>query len=262
MRQGNPDKEERRVLSVWGERALAVAFWLVVWQAAAVAVGSRIILVGPAEVAARLAELAETREFWGAVGVSLARIAAGFALAVVAGIVLAAVAGRWRVARTLLAPLVGAVKAAPVASFVILVLIWVPSRRLSVIISFLMAMPIVYTNVLEGIDQTNPALLEMADVFGVRGWRRAATVYASEVAPYLRAGVSLAVGLSWKSGIAAEVIGLPDPSIGINLYEAKVYLDTPDLFAWTLAIVLLSVAIEAALRRALGWAQARWEARV
>lgn len=238
-----------------------MAFWLVVWQAAAVAVGSRIILVGPAEVAARLAELAGTQEFWGAVGVSLARIAAGFLLAVVAGVALAAAAGRWRVARTLLAPLVGAVKAAPVASFVILVLIWVPSRRLSVIISFLMAMPIVYTNVLEGIDQTDPALLEMADVFGVRGWRRAATVYASEVAPYLRAGVSLAVGLSWKSGIAAEVIGLPDPSIGINLYEAKVYLDTPDLFAWTLAIVLLSVAIESALRRALGWAQARWEAR-
>ena len=227
-----------------------MAFWLVVWQVAAVAVGSRIILVGPAEVATRLAELAGTQEFWGAVGVSLTRIAAGFALAVVAGIALAAAAGRWRVARTLLAPLVGAVKAAPVASFVILVLIWVPSRRLSVIISFLMAMPIVYTNVLEGIDQTDPALLEMADVF-----------YASEVAPYLRAGVSLAVGLSWKSGIAAEVIGLPDPSIGINLYESKVYLDTPDLFAWTLAIVLLSVAIEAALRRALSWAQACWEAR-
>ena len=261
MRLRGAGTEGRRALPVWGERALAVAFWLVVWQAAAVAVGSRIILVGPAEVAARLVELAGTQEFWGAVGVSLARIAAGFALAVVSGVALAAAAGRWRAVHTLLAPLVGAVKAAPVASFVILVLIWVPSRRLSVIISFLMAMPIVYTNVLEGIDQTDPALLEMADVFGVRGWRRAATVYASEVAPYLRAGVSLAVGLSWKSGIAAEVIGLPDPSIGINLYEAKVYLDTPDLFAWTLAIVLLSVAIESALRRALGWAQARWEAR-
>ena len=261
MRLRDTGTEGRHALSVWGERALAVAFWLVVWQVAAVAVGSRIILVGPAEVATRLAELAGTQEFWGAVGVSLTRIAAGFALAVVAGIALAAAAGRWRVARTLLAPLVGAVKAAPVASFVILVLIWVPSRRLSVIISFLMAMPIVYTNVLEGIDQTDPALLEMADVFGVRGLRRVATVYASEVAPYLRAGISLAVGLSWKSGIAAEVIGLPDPSIGINLYESKVYLDTPDLFAWTLAIVLLSVAIEAALRRALSWAQACWEAR-
>lgn len=261
MRLRDTGTEGRRALSVWGERALAVAFWLVVWQVAAVAVGSRIILVGPAEVATRLAELAGTQEFWGAVGVSLTRIAAGFVLAVVAGVALAAASGRWRAVRTLLAPLVGAVKAAPVASFVILVLIWVPSRRLSVIISFLMAMPIVYTNVLEGIDQTDPALLEMADVFGVRGLRLAATVYASEVAPYLRAGVSLAVGLSWKSGIAAEVIGLPDPSIGINLYEAKVYLDTPDLFAWTLAIVLLSVAIEAALRRALSWAQACWEAR-
>ena len=221
-----------------------MAFWLVVWQVAAVAVGSRIILVGPAEVATRLAELAGTQEFWGAVGVSLTRIAAGFALAVVAGIALAAAAGRWRVARTLLAPLVGAVKAAPVASFVILVLIWVPSRRLSVIISFLMAMPIVYTNVLEGIDQTDPALLEMADVFGVRGLRRAATVYASEVAPYLRAGVSLAVGLSWKSGIAAEVIGLPNGSIGDALYRAKITLSTGELFAWTFVIIVLSAAFE------------------
>lgn len=238
-----------------------MAFWLVVWQLAAQAISSRIILVGPAEVAARLVELAQAGEFWGAVGLSLARIAVGFILAVVVGVALAAAAGRWRAVHTLAAPLVGAVKAAPVASFVILVLIWVPSRRLSIIISFLMAMPIVYTNVLEGIDQTDPALLEMADVFGVRDWRRVTTIYASEVAPYLRAGVSLAVGLSWKSGIAAEVIGLPDPSIGINLYNAKVYLDTPDLFAWTLAIVLLSVVIEAALRRALAWAQARWEAR-
>ena len=161
----------------------------------------------------------------------------------------------------LLAPLVGAVKAAPVASFVVLLLMWVPSRRLSVAVSFLMAFPILYTNVLAGVRQTDPALLEMADVFGVSDWARVRTVYAAQVAPYLRAGLSLAMGLSWKSGIAAEVIGLPAPSIGIHLYDAKVYLDTPDLLAWTVVIVALSVGLEALLGRLLDWAQARWEAR-
>lgn len=240
---------------------LAVAFWLVVWQTASVAIDSRIVLVGPLEVLARLGELAAETSFWKSIGVSLARVACGFVSAAVTGTLLAAAAAKWRAVRVLLSPLVGAVKAAPVASFVILVLVWVPSRRLSVIISFLMAFPIVYTNVLEGIEQTDPQLIEMADVFGLRGIDRMRTIYASQVMPYLRAGLNLAVGLGWKSGIAAEVIGLPSPSIGINLYNAKVYLDTPDLFAWTLVVVTLSVGIEWGLKRALAAVQRRWETR-
>ena len=237
------------------------AFWLAAWQLASMAVGSRIVLVGPAEVACRLAELVLEADFWVSVGLSLGRVATGFGLAVVAGVALAAWASRSRVVEGLLAPLVGAVKAAPVASFVVLLLMWVSSRRLSVAVSFLMAFPILYANVLAGVRQTDPALLEMADVFGVSSWARVRTVYAAQVAPYLRAGLSLAMGLSWKSGIAAEVIGLPASSIGIHLYDAKVYLDTPDLLAWTVVIVALSVGLEALLGRLLDWAQTRWEAR-
>lgn len=245
----------------WLRRLAVAAFWLTAWQLASMAVGSRIVLVGPAEVACRLAELVLEADFWVSVGLSLGRVATGFGLAVVAGVALAAWASRSRVVEGLLAPLVGAVKAAPVASFVVLLLMWVSSRRLSVAVSFLMAFPILYTSVLAGVRQTDPALLEMADVFGVSSWARVRTVYAAEVAPYLRAGLSLAMGLSWKSGIAAEVIGLPAPSIGIHLYDAKVYLDTPDLLAWTVVIVALSVGLEALLGRLLDWAQTRWEAR-
>ena len=245
----------------WLRRLAVAAFWLAAWQLASMAVGSRIVLVGPAEVACRLAELVLEADFWVSMGLSLGRVATGFGLAVVAGVALAAWASRSRVVEGLLAPLVGAVKAAPVASFVVLLLMWVSSRRLSVAVSFLMAFPILYTNVLAGVRQTDPALLEMADVFGVSGWACVRTVYAAQVAPYLRAGLSLAMGLSWKSGIAAEVIGLPAPSIGIHLYDAKVYLDTPDLLAWTVVIVALSVGLEALLGRLLDWAQTRWEAR-
>lgn len=255
------DRPGEKGVRPWLRRLAVAAFWLAAWQLASMAVGSRIVLVGPAEVARRLAELLLEADFWVSMGLSLGRVATGFGLAVVAGVALAAWASRSRVVEGLLAPLVGAVKAAPVASFVVLLLMWVSSRRLSVAVSFLMAFPILYTNVLAGVRQTDPALLEMADVFGVSSWARVRTVYAAQVAPYLRAGLSLAMGLSWKSGIAAEVIGLPAPSIGIHLYDAKVYLDTPDLLAWTVVIVALSVGLEALLGRLLDWAQTRWEAR-
>lgn len=255
------DRPGEKGVRPWLRRLAVAAFWLAAWQLASMAVGSRIVLVGPAEVACRLAELVLEADFWVSMGLSLGRVATGFGLAVVAGVALAAWASRSRVVEGLLAPLVGAVKAAPVASFVVLLLMWVSSRWLSVAVSFLMAFPILYTNVLAGVRQTDPALLEMADVFGVSSWARVRTVYAAQVAPYLRAGLSLAMGLSWKSGIAAEVIGLPAPSIGIHLYDAKVYLDAPDLLAWTVVIVALSVGLEALLGRLLDWAQTRWEAR-
>ena len=245
----------------WGARLLAVAFWLVAWQLLAWAVDSRIVLVGPLEVLAKLGSLVVTAGFWASVATSLGRIGLGFLGGVACGLVLAALAARSRVVRALLAPLMGALKAVPVASFVILVLLWVSSRELSVVIAWIMALPIVYTNVLEGIEQTDAGLLEMAEVFGIGALERARMVYLSQVLPYFRAAVSLALGLSWKAGIAAEVIGLPDLTIGEHLYDAKVYLDTPGLFAWTVAIVVVSVALEALVSRGLDAALARWEAR-
>lgn len=245
----------------WGARLLAVAFWLVAWQLLAWAVDSRIVLVGPLEVLAKLGSLVVTAGFWASVATSLGRIGLGFLGGVACGLVLAALAARSRVVRALLAPLMGALKAVPVASFVILVLLWVSSRELSVVIAWIMALPIVYTNVLEGIEQTDAGLLEMAEVFGIGALERARMVYLSQVLPYFRAAVSLALGLSWKAGIAAEVIGLPDLTVGEHLYDAKVYLDTPGLFAWTVAIVVVSVALEALVSRGLDAALARWEAR-
>ncbi len=248
-------------LRTWAVRLACVLFWLVVWELAALAIDARIILVGPLEVLARLGELAVTGEFWASIALSLGRIALGYVSAVVLGVILAALAARFSLARELLAPVLGAMKSVPVASFVILVLLWVSSRYLSVVIALVMALPVVYTNVLEGIRQTDSRLLEMCEVFSVRGWNLVRLVYVSEVLPYFRAAVTLALGLSWKAGIAAEVIGLPDFTIGEHLYDAKVFLDTPDLFAWTVAIVVVSVTLEALVTSVMGSLVRRWEAR-
>lgn len=235
----------------WLRRLWPLAFWLLVWQIASTAVGQQILLASPEATLRALGALVGTLDFWQSIAMSLGRILSGFLLATVAGTALAALASRFRIIRDGLSPLVQAVKAAPVASFVILVLIWVPSRHLSIIISFLMVFPIIYTNVLKGIAQTNSQLLEMARVFRVSPWRRITHIYASQALPYFQAGCSLALGLCWKSGIAAEVIGLPANSIGEHLYEAKVYLNTPDLFAWTLVIIVLSLVFEKAFNALL-----------
>ena len=177
-------------------------------------------------------------------GLLLLRILGGFLLACVLAVALAALSARLRWVRDLLSPLVAVVKAVPVVSFIILALIFFSSENLSLLISALMVFPPVYLNVLEGIGHTDVQLLEMARVFRVPLARQLRGIYLPAVLPYFRSAVSLGLGLCWKSGAAAEVIGLPDGSIGERLYEAKVYLNTPDLFAWTVVIVLVSLVFE------------------
>lgn len=222
----------------------AVLVWLAVWQLLAWWVDAPILLVSPLTALKRLLELAFEAAFWRAVAFSVGRILLGFLLSALLGAVLAAAAYRFRRVRELLMPLVAAVKAVPVASFVILVLLWVSSRNLSVVISLLIGFPVIYANVLAGLDSTDPRLIEMARVFRVPFRRQLSTVYLSQVAPFLRSGLSLAIGLCWKSGVAAEVIGIPSGSIGEKLYKAKIYLETPDLFCWTVVVVVLSIGCE------------------
>lgn len=221
-----------------------MAVWLLVWQAVSTWIGQEILLVSPVVVFVRLTELIREAAFWKSIGFSLIRILGGFLLAAVCGIGAAGLSARFRRIRELLAPAVLTVKAVPVASFIILVLIWVPSRNLSIVISFLMVFPILYTNVLDGILSTDPKLLEMAQVFDVPKAVQIRWLYVSQVLPFFRTGCSVGLGLCWKAGVAAEVIGIPDGSIGENLYNAKVYLNTPDLFAWTVVIVLISLVFE------------------
>ena len=220
--------------------AACVLFWLALWQAGAMLLRQEILLVSPVQAVRRLFELAVTADFLKSVGFSAGRIMAGFGLGLAGGTILAVLAGKIRFVRTLLSPLVSAVKAVPVASITVLALVWVSSRNLSTLVSFLISLPIVYSNMLEGIESLDPKLREMAEVFHVPSLRRAAGVYLPQLLPYFRAAVRLAVGLSWKSGAAAEIIGIPSGSIGEKLYQAKIYLETADLFAWTIAVILLS----------------------
>ena len=228
------------------QRLAAALLALAAWQGAAALVGNGLLLAGPWQVAVRLLTLVREADFWATVLFSFSRIAAGFLLAFALGAAAAAASARFPAVGVLLRPWIAAAKAVPVASFIILSFLWLSGRQLAVFISFLMAFPILYANLLEGIRAADPQLLQMADAFRLTRGQRLRVVYLPQLRPYLTSGCSTALGLAWKAGVAAEVIGVVSGSIGGKLYEAKIYFLTADLFCWTLVIVLASALLERA----------------
>ena len=235
----------------------AVAVWLLLWQLASMAVGLPLLLPSPLAVLLRLGQLCTGADFWLTVASSLLRILLGFLLGVLFGTALAGLCWRFRLIDALARPLLGVLKSTPVASFIILALVWVKTTWLATVISFIMVLPLIYANVREGIDSADRQLLEMARGFRLSRRKTFRYCYLPAILPFFLSAVSSALGFAWKSGIAAEVLGRPARAIGSQIYDSKIYLETPDLFAWTLVVILLSVLLERLAVRFVRWAGKR-----
>ena len=233
----------------------AVLFWLTAWQVASMAVGSGLILAGPVDTLEALARLVPTGAFWAQIGFSALRIVGGCAAGYAAAACLAAAAWRWRWLRELLHPALSVIKSTPVACVVVLLLIWFGSRNVSAVAVFLMVVPGVYFPVLMGLDELDSGQRELFETFGAGRLVRLLALAWPGILPYVTAASQTVLGMSWKAGVAAELIGVPLGSIGERIYQAKLLLETADLFAWTAVVVALSWAFE---RAALAGLQASW----
>lgn len=219
-------------------------FWLLVWQLLALVFHNSILLSGPLEVLIYLKQHILTASFWKTVGNSFFHIFTGFAFSFIAGFFMGILSAKYHFLESLLSPFLQFVKAVPVASFVVLLLIFIGSAKLSVSVTFLMVLPIIYQNVLEGVKNTDRSLLEMAQVFRMPLWNRIFFIYRPSLMPFLISGSKVALGMSFKAGVAAEVIGTPDFSIGERIYMSKIFLDTAGLFSWTFVVILISFLFE------------------
>lgn len=225
-------------------RILSVGLALLVWELAALGLHNRLLLVGPIAVAQRLWSLLGETATWTAILFTLERISLGFLLAFAAALFLAALSAALPLVEVLLRPYILAVQSVPVASFIVIALLWLSGKHLSTFISFLMVLPVLYANALQGLRSADPQLMEMAKVFRIPLYRQIPGIYLPALAPSLTAGSRVALGMCWKSGVAAEVIAVTSHSIGGMLYDAKVYLEIADLFAWTVIIVVISACFE------------------
>lgn len=229
---------------IYVKKFIILLFWLGVWQILAMGVDNVLLVVTPLQALRALFIQAGQAEFWRSAFGSMWRIALGFLLGAVLALFLAAVSYRYKITEEVLRPFMVFCKAVPVAVFAVLILIWWGSSMLAVAICFLVVFPNIYLNTLEGLKSADRGLLEMAEVFRLPYGTRFFYIYRPALKPFLLSAFQLSLGMCWKSGVAAEVIGTPDHSIGGALYLAKIYLDTANLFAWTVVIVVLSVLFE------------------
>ena len=239
-------------------RKLIILFgWLIVWHILALLVDNKILLATPLETGREMLSLFGGGSFYRIVGRSFLRIALGFLAGCAAAFSFAACSRRFPFTEEILSPVMTLMKAVPVASFAVLLLIWWGSSFLAVAVCFMVVLPNLYINILEGLKSTDVRMLEMARVFRLPLWNRFFYIYRPALKPFLYSGLKLSLGMCWKSGVAAEVIGTPDFSIGERLYLSKVYLDTAGIFAWTAVVILLSVLFERVvlwlLERFLAW---------
>ena len=223
---------------------LIVLIWLVIWQVLALAVNNSILLSGPVETVEALITLGATPSFYLSVGITTGKILLGFLLGGLLGSVLALLSYRINIVKEFLSPFVSVIKSIPVVSFIIIALIWAGSSNVTIIVSAVISFPIFYKNLLEGLLVTDPKMLELAKVYQMKTSKKIRYIYLPSLTPHIKSAISLAIGMAFRGGITAEVVGQPLKSIGNGLYRAKINLATSEMLAWTLVAVLSAFIIE------------------
>ena len=256
-------EEERRVAEAraaeekqggvrrFARKAGIIFFWLAVWEILDRVIDNRLVLAGPIRTAQALAQQVVQPDFWVICGASFGRIALGFLLSFVVGFLLALVACRHRLLRDFVDPIISLLRTIPVASFIILLLIWVGNQALTVFLAFFIVLPLIYTNMVTGFESVDRQMLEMARVYRLSRWRTFLYIYRPAFMPFLMSSTKISLGMTWKSGIMAEVLATPKPSIGKEMATARTFLDTPDLLAWTVIVMVLSFLFEKAFMELL-----------
>ena len=241
-----------RVLKKAVKIPLIALFWLGVWILAAHKINKPLLFPYPKDVLARLWELLQTEEFYQITLTSLENVFSGILTAVFLGIALAVITCRISPLRDLLLPVMTVIKATPVASFIVLAMILLGSARIPTFITILIVLPVIWTNLDEGFSKIDPKLSEVTRVYKMPLLRRWRVLILPSLKPYFVSACRASIGLAWKAGVAAEIIAMPKNTIGTMIGEAKLYIESATMFAWTLTVILLSLAIEFLFTALLG----------
>jgi NitT/TauT family transport system permease protein len=230
------------------KKIAVILFWFATWKVVADFVNQPLYVPSPGETIASLFTLVVTKKFWLSILFTLFRVFRGLFFSISFGVLLAVLASRYRFVYDLMEPMITIFKTIPVMSMIILALVWLKSDQVPILVCFLLCFPIIYTNVITGIENIDQSILEMAQIYQINRKKRFMKIIIPSVKPYLISGMLVCVGLAWKSIVAAEVLASPRYSMGYNLYTTKLYLNTAELFAWTIIIILFSLLIEKSIK--------------
>ena len=243
-------EKDRKELAV---KALSFILWIMVYELISKVVGKSLLVPSVKEIISAFIHLCAEPMFRNTVFFSVLRIFTGFFAAAVFGVITAYCSYFYKIFYYFIYPVVSIIRAVPVASFIILTLLWIKSGYVPAFISFLIVFPVIWSNIFQGLKETDSKLIEMAKIFDFSFFKKIRMIYFPQTKPFFKSAGITGLGLAWKSGIAAEVISMPKLSIGRSLYEAKLYIETPELFAWTLTVIILSIITEKVLTVLFKW---------
>lgn len=223
---------------------LIVLFWIFIWQIASLLIPEEILFVSPLKVIPKIFSNLFDRIFYISMFNTLYKITLGFLIGFLSALLLALLSYKIKFISEFLKPFISFVKAVPIVSFIVLALFFLRAEYLSILISAIISLPIIYINTLEGLLSVDKDYLKMCSVLKIGLKNRIKYIFLPQLKPFLQSGISLAVGMSWKSGLAAEVIGLPKYGLGTLIYNCKIYLDTENLFAYTIAAIIVCFICE------------------
>jgi len=243
-------KKHKKIIIKTVSAVVTAALWFLIWQIASMRVGIDFILPSPAAAFKKFFEILTRKEFLSVVFGSMGRVIAGFLLGALLGTVCAFAAHFLLPLKVFLAPLMKVIRATPVASFILIAVLWMDAKSVPVFIAFLMVFPIVYGNAVTGLSETDVLLKESAEMYSFSPLKKLTVLYFPSASPYIGSACLTSMGLAWKSGIAAEVLCVTMKSVGYYIYTSKLYFETEELFAWTITVILLSVLLEGVMKLA------------
>ncbi len=228
---------------------IVLAFWLVVWELVSRAVSRDnelmlLILPGPKAVFDKWLQIAFTKPYLTAVASSLLRIFGGFLLGLVIGFALGVLTHFFKIFDLILSPMIRVIRAVPVIAISILLFLFFESHALPVCVVCLMVIPIIWQTVYDGLGSPDKALIEMASVYKLSKFKSFLYIKLPCLLPALLSASVTALGIGFKSGIAAEVISLPKNSLGTIMWQSKGAVFFDEVYAVTLTVVILSIVIE------------------
>lgn len=226
----------------------AVLFWIAVWLLLFKIIDNSFLLCSPFQIARKISELVVTKDFWITTLISIVRVSVGYVSGIIIGLVLAILSSANTYIEELLSPLITVIKTTPVASFILLVLVWIKKENVPSFISFIMVLPIAWSNISMGISRVDKKMKEVGKIYKLSAKNVIKHIYIPSVKPYFLSACTTSLGLSWKAGVAAGVLSQPNYSIGANLYSSKIYLETDNLFAWTAVVIIISLILEKAVK--------------
>lgn len=223
---------------------LITLFWLGIWEIVALIISKPLLFPSPIDVLIKLFELSKTTEFWTNSLFSLLRVGIGIVIAIILGTLTGILCSFSKIIYEVVSPLVTIIKSTPVASFIILIWIFIGNNLTPIIISALMVFPIMFANVYQGIKSVDKNLLEVCEIYKISRKNTIKSLYIPTLLPFFSSALLSSIGLGWKAGIAAEVLCTPIKSIGFAIFNSKTYFEYVDLFAWTTMVIILSLIFE------------------